>query len=297
MPKLLKTIGKVALTALAFWVVFRRLDARAVGAQLGHANWGWVAMATGLFVVSKLISVRRLQGLFGVIGIRLSGSTNRALYWLGMFYNLFLPGGIGGDGYKVWLLSSQTNTPVGQLITATLLDRIIGLLPLLSLTLVLLPLLPNHPFGQYTTWLGWSILPGIVGIHGGAILISKRFFPVFAPLLCWSTGLSVGVQAAQGLCVWALVQAIGGNAAPTIQEAVAWQVIFLVSSVVAALPLTMGGAGARELTFLTGAGWLGLSGPVAVSVSLLFYSITALVSLTGAYFAVNDTALQRITAA
>jgi uncharacterized membrane protein YbhN (UPF0104 family) len=57
--------------------------------------------------------------------------------------------------------------------------------------------------------------------------------------------------------------------------------IFLVSSVVAVLPLTLGGIGSRELVFLYGALWFGLEESSSVSVSMLFFFITALVSLSG----------------
>ncbi|MDH3795712.1 MAG: lysylphosphatidylglycerol synthase domain-containing protein, partial [Flavobacteriaceae bacterium] len=60
--------------------------------------------------------------------------------------------------------------------------------------------------------------------------------------------------------------------------------IFLVSSIVAVLPLTIGGIGSREVVFLYGALWLGLEEDVSVSISLVFLAITALVSFAGLYY-------------
>jgi glycosyltransferase 2 family protein len=34
------------------------------------------------------------------------------LYLLGIYYNLFLPGGIGGDGYKIYLLKQKIKIKV-----------------------------------------------------------------------------------------------------------------------------------------------------------------------------------------
>ncbi|RYY21444.1 MAG: UPF0104 family protein, partial [Cytophagaceae bacterium] len=83
---------------------------------------------------------------------------------------------------------------------------------------------------------------------------------------------------------WALLAALGAaDAGPVLP----YLLVFLASSVAAVLPLTVGGLGARELTFLYGAKLFGLDPAVAVSVSVLFYVITAAVSLGGAFVRVE----------
>ncbi len=302
---------QIILSLLALWLVFRRLDARSIGTLIGRANLGWLGVATGLFVISKLLSACRLQQLFGVIGVRLTDRVSRELYWLGMFYNLFLPGGIGGDGYKVWLLHRQTGTPVARLVTATLLDRVFGLLVLLSMLVLLLPTLPASTFAPLASFVGLrttvfdspdsSHWPWIVGgltlitlglIQGGSVLALRRFFTDFRFVLWPAMAWSAGLQVAQGLCLWAICRAVDASGAWT-----AYQFIFLASTIVSTLPLTIGGAGARELTFLAGAAWLDLRPDAAVSVSLLFYGITVVISLTGAYFVLNDSRFRHIPSA
>lgn len=49
------------------------------------------------------------------------------LYWLGMFYNLFLPGSISGDAYKIVILKRRYNAPYKKTSAAVLLDRFNGL--------------------------------------------------------------------------------------------------------------------------------------------------------------------------
>jgi uncharacterized membrane protein YbhN (UPF0104 family) len=60
-----------------------------------------------------------------------------------------------------------------------------------------------------------------------------------------------------------------------------FQLLFLLSSIVAIFPFTIGGLGAREIVFLWGAQQFGLQQAEAVYISLLFYLITVLVSLIG----------------
>ena len=57
--------------------------------------------------------------------------------------------------------------------------------------------------------------------------------------------------------------------------------IFLLSSVVAILPFTIGGLGAREVVFLWGSNLFFLDKHQSIYISILFYIITVVVSLIG----------------
>ncbi len=60
--------------------------------------------------------------------------------------------------------------------------------------------------------------------------------------------------------------------------------LFLLSSIVAVLPFTIGGVGARELVFIFGANYLMIDKNTAVAFSILFFMITAVSSFTGIFF-------------
>src|SRR5260221_4773736 len=102
--KLLKLLLKILVTAVCRWYVSRKIDFQKAGAALAHANWFYLFPALIAFAISKWISAIRLNIYFRNINIRFSEWKNVRLYWLGMFYNLFLPGSISGDAYKVILL-------------------------------------------------------------------------------------------------------------------------------------------------------------------------------------------------
>ena len=131
--KLLTTIAKFVITGLALYFVFSKIDWDQVSDLLVQANPFLLLLATFFFILSKVISAYRLQLFFRNIDLHISDIYNLKLAWLGMFYNLFLPGGIGGDGYKVYLLNKQYGTKVKLLIQAALIDRISGLVSLLIL--------------------------------------------------------------------------------------------------------------------------------------------------------------------
>ncbi|MVN78396.1 UPF0104 family protein [Hymenobacter sp. HMF4947] len=274
----LPLLAKLAFMAGALWLVARHLDLPLLGRTLRQARPGWLALAVALFTLSKLIASVRLNTFFQAVGIQLSERYNLRLYWLGMYYNLFLPGGIGGDGYKVYLLGKEFPGRRAAIFRALLLDRISGMVALLVLLLLL--------FGG-TAYPGWwrvgalALVPLGLGLSYG---LASWLFKEFRGALGRTSWQALGVQGSQVLCAWALLAALGASGGPVLP----YLLVFLASSIVAVLPLTVGGLGARELTFLYGAQLFALSVPVAVSVSVLFYVISALVSLVGAFVKVSN---------
>lgn len=69
--------------------------------------------------------------------------------------------------------------------------------------------------------------------------------------------------------------------------------IFLISSVVSVLPLTIGGLGIREVVFLEGSKLFGLLQETSVVISLLFYLITLLTSAIGLIYVFKDPLSQK----
>jgi uncharacterized protein (TIRG00374 family) len=90
-------------------------------------------------------------------------------------------------------------------------------------------------------------------------------------------GWSFVGQVAQMAAVVCLLFALGVS-----DKLLAYQAVFLASSVVAVLPLTIGGVGARELVVVYAHGYAGIDETAAVAFSLLFFLISAAVSLVGA---------------
>ncbi len=98
---------KLIVTIAAVYIVVTKIDLQMLWLQIKDINLLWLLLAVAVFVVSKVIEALRLNNYYRTIGIHLSEWQNIRLYWLGLFYNLFLPGGISGDGYKVYWLKSK----------------------------------------------------------------------------------------------------------------------------------------------------------------------------------------------
>jgi uncharacterized membrane protein YbhN (UPF0104 family) len=277
LSKALKLLIKIAVTAACLWYVSGKIDFQKAGQAIKNANWFYLFLALIAFIVSKLLSAIRLNLYFGNIGIRLPAWQNIKLYWLGMFYNLFLPGSISGDAYKVILLTKKYGVVYKKTTAAVLLDRVSGLLGL----------------GLILAFYGVGVLRSnllIIVVIAGAVLSIAALFVVIKYWLkdfissFWSTLVwSIAVQAMQVICVYLIMNALHITGQQT-----EYIFLFLVSSIVAVLPLTIGGLGAREVVFLEGAKYFGLAQEQSVIISILFYLITLFTSAWGMIYVFND---------
>lgn len=275
--KWLKLLLKIAVTVACLWYVSGKLDFAKAGAALRNANWFYLFLALIAFAISKLIAAIRLNIYFKNINIHLAGWQNIKLYWLGMFYNLFLPGSISGDAYKVILLTKKYKISYKKTTTAVLLDRFSGLLGLgLILAVYALLVLKNN---LYTAIIVAGAGLAVLTLYFIIKFWLKDFIRSFLPTLL----LGTLVQASQVVCVYFIMSALGIPA--HVSEYI---FIFLISSVVAVLPLTIGGLGAREVVFLEGSKYFGLAQETSVVISLLFYLITLATSSIGLYYVFND---------
>ncbi|MDB5192409.1 MAG: flippase-like protein [Segetibacter sp.] len=272
-----KLILKLAVTGICLWYVSRKVDWTLTWELLVKSNKGWLLFAAILFTVSKIVSSFRLNIYLKNIAVQLSEKVNLQLYWLGMFYNLFLPGGIGGDAYKVILLNRRGEHSIKKLTAAVLLDRISGVAGLGFLGVIYYFLIfRNESYGG----LSLAAIPaGLIAYY----LLVKRFFPSFIKSYGSTLLLGIVVQLLQVLCVYSLMASIGIS---TNQNHFIF--LFLVSSVVAIIPFTIGGLGAREIVFLWGSNSFMLDKHESVYISILFYLITLLVSFVGIRWAYKN---------
>ena len=276
--KTLTAALKIILSVAALVFVFTKIDPAAVVRIFGSSNYFLVFLALLLFVASKYVSAIRLNLFFDSVGLQLEKIYNLKLYLLGMYYNLFLPGGIGGDGYKIWLLNRNYKIPAKKIFWAVLLDRLTGMTALFCLAVILALFITADIGFTWKTWI-WILVPlAIAGFYG----VIRFFFSEFAGNYLRTSLQAFAVQGLQLLCAWAIFAAIGGK-----ENTVEYLFLFLISSIIATLPFTIGGVGSREISFLYGAKLLHLDPNISIALSLAFYVITAFTSFWGIGYSVG----------
>ncbi len=273
--QLLKTGLKFGLSAAALTIVFRSIDWIQVESIFLELKLIWLVPAIVFFAISKVFSTLRLGVYFAAIGVAISTLYNLRLTWIGMFYNFFLPGGIGGDAYKVYLLNGQYNVKAKLLGAGVLLDRINGVVALACLAGIGYCSLPQEAFPN---WLLPLVLIATVMAYPTYQVGVYWLFKSFTGIFWRTTPFSFLTQGSQVVSAYFILQSLGID-----ERILEYLVLFLISSIVAVLPFTIGGIGARELTFILGNDILGIDQTTAVAFSLIFFMITVLVSAVGGF--------------
>ncbi|TXC76909.1 lysylphosphatidylglycerol synthase transmembrane domain-containing protein [Luteibaculum oceani] len=277
--RIAKFVVKLAVSLAALYFAYTKIDFQAFKENLREANLWWFALAVLSFNGSKIIAALRLRQFYANVGLVLGHVYNLKLYYLGMFYNLFLPGAIGGDAYKVYILRGSEKIKTKSLIWATLADRISGLCLLVVL---------GGGFYFASHFPIWEEHLITIGVIAAVLFCLPAFYFGFRWILdkqvvqkFWkTTSYSFWVQLGQVASAMCLLYALHVDA-----NYMDYLTLFMLSSVAAVIPLTIAGVGMRELVFLYGTSYLLISEDKAVAFALLFFFSMAISSLFGVIFA------------
>ena len=173
MKKILLTLFQIAVTVGMLIWVFHDPNQRAKMAEaLRTADYRWVGAGILAYVLVEVFAACRWQILLRVQKIRLSFPRVAGLFFIGMFYNQFLPGGTGGDIIKSYLLLKETPDKKAGALLAVVFDRLIGLVALVAITVTLVSLrfdiLSQSPETRRLLW----ILLFLLGTSITALLTS-----------------------------------------------------------------------------------------------------------------------------
>lgn len=283
--KRLLTVLKIAISAVLIYFIFTKINFSEVVDVLKTGNPYYLVIGTLLVLISKVIAAFRLNLYFHQIGVNITQRSNLKLYFLGMFYNLFLPGGIGGDAYKGYVIQKEFKSGTKRVVSVLLLDRLSGMLLIFIYACILGILMHNELFRPFEI-LFYLAIPLSVLVFW---FINKRFFEYTLPIFWKSVGYSALVQLSQLICVFFILLSFN-----VVEQQIQYLLVFLISSIVSVIPLTIGGIGSREVTFLYGANWLGLEANTSVGVSFVFFLMTALISFIGILYHFKKPELERL---
>ena len=272
---LARTIIQILISATALYIVLAKTDTEKLLEIISTANPFYLTLAFVVFNISKILNALRLNRFFRAIGLQLRELYNLQLYYLGMFYNMFLPGGIGGDGYKIYILKKNHSMKMVNVFNAVFWDRVAGVFALVFLTAVFL--IPSSFAMRYSEYIP-ATYAVIALSYPLSWALTKFLYKQFKSIFLITAGESILIQAAQALSAWFILLALS---VPS--NHIDYLAIFLISTVAVVLPITIGGAGAREITFFYLLKHLGLDPNSGVALSLIFFAIGALSALIGMF--------------
>lgn len=270
---IVKNLLKVVITLGALYWVANKISFSELSQALRTSNPLFLFLAFLAYGCSILVASSRLNSFFKAIGLALSERYNFRLYQLGLLYNFFLPGGIGGDGYKIFFLKKTFNVSRRQVLGAVFFDRLSGLWALCIVSGALVIFMPRLAIPNYITIAVLAI--GTISY----LYILRTFFRQFLNNFIVTHFKALCVQGLQTTTAILILYAMNfdGKFAPFL-------LIFMVSSLVAIVPSIGGAIGLRETVMFSLATYLKLDPHIAVTISLIFYIISLLVASSGIYY-------------
>ena len=283
-----KYLRLVISTLLLGWLAWRT-DWDRIGLVFGRLRLEWWLGAVGLYLLTQVVSAYRWQLLAHPLGFRQSLRQFTGLYFVGMFFNLFLPTSVGGDVVRACYLDGGSRRRLSAFLCA-FMDRFSGLLVLLGLACVAMALCPV----AVPPW-----VPGSVwGTAGGALLAilvlppmawwtdrfarvrrlsqEARIYLGHPRLLLATTGLSLVIQAANVGVVWLVGRALG----LPVPGAYYWILVPMVT-LLTLLPISVNGMGVREGGMAVFLKPLGIDEGSALTLGFLWFAVFTAASLVG----------------
>ncbi len=300
--KLFTTALKALLSvALLSWVFYKVGVGQIIG-QLLRADKLLFLSGIFLFALSNILGAFQWWLLLRIQGIRITYKAALYYYFVGLFFNNFLPTNIGGDVYKAYDLSKKVKQKEG-VIAATIMDRLMGFvalvalallatvlaigklqqLKLLGLTLVSLFILLsiflvffNRRVARMGDRFFFRLLPS--GLRGtlreiyGSIYSYKGNSKFFFKFL----GISLVIQSIRILINYLIALSIGIRI-----DLLYFFLIIPLIALAIALPISVAGIGVRESSGMILFQRIGVVPSQAASMQLLTYIVTLLVGVLG----------------
>ena len=298
MRKHLTTIIKIGVTLLGLGIVLTRFDIAAIGLVIQQSEWFWLLV--GFLLVNASVVLRAYRWLLLIRGLQTRVSFGRLveLYYVGSFFNVFLPSGIGGDVVRILEVSRDIPSEIAT--GTVLIDRMTGLMMLFALALLALPFRPEEFPPALLSIIVIICTGGLIGgfalLEGSMLRTISRWLP--QKLLNSGGGFIGKVTRAVDECGW---RAIAGAMLVSIlfnllQTAwwtttswalgldISYGYLLLVVPILslAMLVPSIGGLGVREFLAPALFAGAGLSPEQAIALTLVVFALERLSGLLGA---------------
>jgi len=296
---------QVSVTGGLLWWIFREESTRAEVVEVfRNANPGWLVVGVVVAGVENLLGVLRWRIFLKLLGIQIGWWKSVQIYFLGLVFNMFMLGAVGGDAVKALVLIGQGHRHSAAFLSV-ILDRLSGLAAMILTSAIFI--------GWNYDWLtGSPVVAGVIhfvfvyllvvclvlglsfwAAHTGFSTRIGRWIPAREKLaeLCESYFLFVrhwrqtAMAALISVGILWLYFSLYYFAARAFSCPVdLLQILSFMPAVdiIAALPVSLGGVGVREQLFVTILGQLaGVPSGLAVSVAMAGYGMSAFWGVTG----------------
>jgi uncharacterized membrane protein YbhN (UPF0104 family) len=263
------------------------------------ANFSLIAVALAIYLCSQAVSAVRWTVLVRPLGIGAGFKDIVSYYLIGMFFNLFAPGTVGGDVSRVYYLVRHQESDGARTVTmvraamSVLMDRAIGMVVLIWIGATALVLFPTYPVPSSIRAITLCLALAFV-IAGALLPVLRRLLPadgnsaVVKLRLALHSYRSHWSAVLKGILLSLIVHLIQAGMHVVMGRALNLVIPFSFCLIVyplvgtfAAIPISLNGIGLREGGYVLLLGLIGINTENAIAFGLLLFIIVALDSLIG----------------
>jgi len=292
---LLKILVSVGLLIL----LITQIDLGQTLERLARLKWGFFLAALALYWAGVLVRAYRWGSLLWGLNVQVSWWRLVGLYFVGSFFSLVLPTGLGGDVVRIYELS-QDSRETGAAISSVLVDRFLGLFVLFAMALLALAGGYQMVGGQIRaliaivfvaclvlaalvlqrTWIErWGARLGVDRLLGRIKVLRQLYESLHlyrSQALLRATAASVLFNLMLILVNYLLARAVG------IGVPLAYYFLFIpIISALLMLP-SIGGLGVRETAYVVLFGQVGVDRDHALALALVYLATLVCTGLIGA---------------
>ncbi|MEI6322695.1 MAG: lysylphosphatidylglycerol synthase transmembrane domain-containing protein [bacterium] len=275
LKKIVMTLLQAGVTLLLLWLLFHDPAKRQQMVEALHtANLVWLIPGFVSFGLVLLIGTIRWNLLMQVQGIRMGFFRVWQLVMIGMFFNLCLPGGVGGDLVKVFFAMREAPKSKSAVFLSIVADRSTGMFALILVSIGVFGyfhgILMSLPMVRAFLLVVSIIFCGFIGLIVMGLIIdrfhlAKRLpakMPGYAAVLDIARAFSVYARAWKaivvaiglslllnlfifGTAIFAAFAFVGNPGAAAMTS------VIPIVNTISSLPISLAGIGVREKLFAT----------------------------------------------
>jgi len=306
MKKALIRTAQAIFTIAILIYLFNSPEKRAqIGAAFSRADAHWMLIGLPVAFVGEIANIIRWNILLRVQGMRIGWLRLSQLFFVGLFFNLFMPGYTGGDFARLYYSMREFPDRKKEVVLTIVMDRLIGMLALVLTAVATTTLrwqwLQQTPQASFFVWVLICMLIGFSALVGGSFIISglklanrlPRHTPFRERVIEASEAYHLFAKARTSLTLafalsflvlfsfygafYCASQAVHANV--SLLDMVT--IMPIVTSIIS-LPITPGGLGFRESIFeILLSDLAKVPGEVGILISLLGFSFFLLFGLIG----------------
>jgi uncharacterized membrane protein YbhN (UPF0104 family) len=291
--KTLSFLAKAALMLFAFWFVLRGVEISQIIEMVKNQSLNALIAAGMCLLIQLFFGATRWRCIITALSqnsAKIISSLHAVRYfYISVFFNCCLPGTVGGDVVRVWLIKSA-HTPLPLAINSVVIDRMMALFALGVMGFATLPILAQYIYvnpliimpicaisGASGFWALFNLdrLPYLRSINWLThLLYNLRQLLINKKLALMSLFLAICGHICYCLFVYIIAKSLGNPIAllDTL-TLVPWVLL------IAIIPLSIGGWGLREAAMVFMLGLISIPQEVAITISVqlgLLSIITAL---------------------